>query len=67
MVLNSENLPAPWLSLNQTDLSINDKKTIVEGEQLTDKHINYAQAILKKQFDWLGGLHSRVLNRGDGI
>ena len=62
MVFNGhENLPAPWLSLNHIDLSVDDKEIVVEGKQLTDKHINYAQAILKKQFDWLSGLHSTLV------
>ena len=61
VVFNSENVPAPWLSLNQISLSIADKEIVVEGKQLTDKHINYAQAILKKQFEKLSGLHSTLV------
>ena len=49
------------MSLNHIDLSVDDKEIVVEGKQLTDKHINYAQAILKKLFDWLSGLHSTLI------
>ena len=42
VVLSSENVPAPWLSLKQVSLTIADKEIIVEGKQLTDKHMNYA-------------------------
>ena len=37
VVFNSENLPAPWLSLNQIDLSVEVTKIIMEGK---DEHIN---------------------------
>ena len=55
-----KNLPVLWLSLNHIDLSTDDKEIVVEGKQLTNKHINYAQAILKKHFDQLSRLHSTL-------
>ena len=38
-----------------------DRNIIISGEQLTDNHINFAQLILKKQFDRLLGLQSTLL------
>ena len=51
----------PWLTLNNIDLSSADKDILTAGDELTDMHINFAQAILKKQFPELSGLHSTLL------
>ena len=51
----------PWLSLNKIELSFADKELIIAGDELTDIYMNFAQAILKKQFPELSGLHSTLL------
>ena len=51
---NNENV---WVSANKNTLLITDKKVLlIYGTSLTDKHINYAQALLKQQFAGVGGL-----------
>ena len=41
-----------WLALDHPKLTLTeeDKKIIFEGDELTDKHINFAQTLIKKQF-----------------
>ena len=51
----------PWLTLNNIDLSFADKDMLTAGDELTDLHINFAQAILTKQFPKLAGLYSTLL------
>ena len=41
-------------------LTLVDKALIVSGDELTDKHINFAQALLKQQHD-ISGLWSSLL------
>ena len=50
-----------WVILNNFKLSSTDKNVILAGNELTDMHINFCQAILKKQFPKLAGLHSTLL------
>lgn len=57
VVFNSENEPAPWLSLNQVWMI--KKRSWRESNWQTN--INYTQAVLKKQFDRLSGLHSTLV------
>ena len=38
-----------------------DQRIIVKGEELNDKHINFAQTLLKKQFQGILGLNSTLL------
>ena len=38
-----------------------DRDTITSGEQLSDNHISFAQAILRRQFDKVLGLQSTLL------
>ena len=47
-----------WLALEHPKLTLTeeDKKIIFEGDELTDKHINFAQALIKKQFKNIYGL-----------
>ena len=49
-----------WLSLNHLDLTEADRDIITSGEKLNDKHINFAQEILKRQFRKLQGLQSTL-------
>ena len=58
MSLSSEE---PWLKYNRYTLNTADKAQISSGHKLTDKHINFAQAILKNQFNHLSGLQSTLL------
>ena len=51
----------PWLSLNHLSLTYEDKEIIQVGGRLNDKHMNFAQIILKQQFNTLQGLHSTLL------
>ena len=57
-----DQLSKVWLSLNNGDsLSELNKAVVISGEQLSDKHINFAHAILKKQFPSINGLLSTLL------
>lgn len=47
-----------WIKFAQKSLTEADKDIIMLGEKLTDKHKNFAQALIKKQFDNLSGLYS---------
>ena len=50
-----------WVSANKNTLLMTDKKVLLmTGISLTDKHINYAQALLKQQFTCVGGLQSTL-------
>lgn len=44
-----------WLELDGIVLSQFDKKQLQDGSWLNDKHINYAQSLLKKQFPHIDG------------
>ena len=52
---------APWLSLQRITLVKADKIALTTGSELTDMHINFAQAILKAQFSRIRGLYSTLL------
>ena len=41
-----------WIARDDAKLTLaeEDKRTIVDGDELTDKHINFAQALIKRQF-----------------
>ena len=45
-----------WVCLGRMSLKVKEKDVIIQGEQLTDKHINVTQKLLKEQFPWLEGL-----------
>ena len=61
VVIKNGNCSTTWLSFNHIKLTEADRDIVTMGEQLTDKHINFAQFILKKQFVKLLGLQSTVL------
>ena len=51
-----------WVSANKNTLLRTDKEVLLmHGSSLTDKHINYAQALLKQQFTHVGELQSTLL------
>ena len=50
-----------WLTVNKISLLDEDRRIIATGEELNDKHINFAQSLLKKQFKDIQGLTSTLL------
>ena len=50
-----------WVQLNGIALSQLDKNQVCDGGWLNDKHINYAQSLLKKQFPHIDGLNNTLL------
>lgn len=53
--------PTVLLSLSYIVLTDEDRRMIVTGVELNDKHINYGQTLIKKQFGYIGGLTSTLL------
>ena len=49
-----------WVKFGRVSLTLSDRDDIAGGFQLNDKHINYAQTILKCQFS-SNGLQSTLL------
>ena len=50
-----------WVSANKNTLLFADKEVLLtHGSLLTDKHINYAQALLRQQFTCVVGLQSTL-------
>ena len=52
---------AVWATFERCVLLVSDKVLIENGEELTDKHMQFTQCIIKKQFPSIGGLHSTLL------
>lgn len=52
--------PQNWLSFERCFLTSDDRQIILGGEMLNDKHISFAQALLKNQFSRIGGLASTL-------
>ena len=51
-----------WVALDKSGvLTLRDKDCIESGGNLNDKHINFAQVLLKQQFQHLGGLASTLV------
>ena len=50
-----------WVSLKDMSLMIDDKRTLEIGGKLIDKHINYAQRILKSMFSAINDLRLTLL------
>lgn len=50
-----------WAQLGGIVLSSEDRATIIDGDKLNDKHINFAHQMLKKQFLNLNGCQSTLL------
>lgn len=49
-----------WVRCGSIILSKHDKEIISSGQRLTDKHINFAHSLLKRQFPSLEGLQSNL-------
>lgn len=52
-----------WLSCNGICLTMEDKRNLIEGLKLSDRHINYSQKLLQNQFPDMGGLGPTLLQR----
>ena len=50
-----------WVQLDGIVLSQTEKDQLCNGEWLTDMHVNYAQALLKKKFPHIDGLKNTLL------
>ena len=55
------NSETPWIRFKDIILLDSDHKTIRNREKLNDKHINFAQRLLKEQFPHLNGLRLTLL------
>ena len=58
---NSASEDAIWLKLERNTLTLLDKKVLSNNMQLNDRHINYCQGLLKKQFPLVGGFISTLI------
>ena len=52
-----------WVTHDDHSLSLPDRVVIEQGEHLTDKHMQMAQYLAKKQFPLAGGLRSTLLQQ----
>ena len=53
--------PTVWVTFERCILHVGDKLLIESGKELTDKHIHFAQSMVKKQFPPVGGLCPTLL------
>ena len=60
-VTNTCNADDIWVTYDRNTLKHSDKKIIEDGSQLTDKHIQLAQTLIRGQFPRIGGLQSTLL------
>ena len=65
--LNDQSMPSLlldpstiWVTFERSVLYASDKLLIENGKELNDKHIHYAQSMIKKQFPSVGGLCSTL-------
>ena len=60
---SSTSMTCIWVTLNSHHFSLSnmEKDIIVNGETLSDLHINFAQTVLKQQFRIENGLNSTIL------
>ena len=52
-----------WIEKEGKSLNLADKVILEQGEELTDKHINMAQHLIKVQFPLIGGLQLTLLQQ----
>ena len=50
-----------WVQYYRRRLNLNDKIILQRGDELSDKHIQFAQKLIKEQFPFIGGLFSTLL------
>ena len=53
--------PKVWIAFGRKVLTETDKEVVRLGELLTDKHMNFAQALIKKQFNNLSRLYCTLM------
>ena len=51
--------PKVWIAFERKVLTEADRDTVILGKK-NDKHIDFAQALIKKEFDYLSGLCSTL-------
>ena len=49
-------LEGQWLQIEKCLLTSSDQDLLIEGKRLNDHHVNFAQCLLKKQFNTVSGL-----------
>lgn len=54
-------MQSDWLSVNKISLRDEDRRIIATGKELNDKHINFAQSLLRNQFKDIQGLRCTLL------
>ena len=57
MMNNNLDRSAVWVTFDQCSLLVTDRVAIETDKKLTDKHINFAQCMIKNQFPSVGGLN----------
>ena len=50
-----------WILCDDIQLNADDKYIVISGNWLSDKHMNYAQKLLKRQNDLISGLSTLLL------
>ena len=60
-VNTQERTSKPWVTFNGLELTMADKHIISSGDLLSDKHMNFAQGLLRRQHQELTGLQSTLL------
>ena len=50
-----------WVQCDRTWLNLNDKIILQRGDELSDKHILFAQKLIKEQYPLVGGLFSTLV------
>ena len=54
-------LEGQWLQIEKCILTSSDRMLLIEGKQLNDHHINFAQCLLRKQFTTVSGLQLTLI------
>ena len=49
-----------WVTCQDSTLSVEDKNSLRKGDDLNDKHINFGQNLIKRQFPNIHGLKSTL-------
>ena len=50
-----------WIKIDRIALTFVDKQMIIDGQKLHDKHIQFGQSMIHRQFPGIGGLRSTLL------
>lgn len=59
---DSKDVPSDqWILCDDIQLNADDKYIVISGNWLSDKHMNFAQKLLKRQNDLISGLLSTLL------